>query len=936
MLTISKPLSAGQVHRYHAEEFANASANYYTEADRIHGQWHGRLAADWGLSGAVDEHAFAELAEGRHPTTGEELVRHQPSRTYVNERGRSITTREHRAGWDATFSAPKSVSLTALVGGDDRVREAHRESVTVALNELERYVQARIGGSNPAETTGRWAAARFEHDSARPVNGYAAPQLHTHVVIFNVTDTKEHGTRSLQPRELYRSQRFATAVYRSELATRLQALGYDIERDAIGQFEIKGYSREYLDASSPRRQQIKEGLEQSGHRGLEAAEIVAHRSREAKLDASHTDMQRRHRELADAHGNQPAHVVESAHEHERRLGEGRQHTHTQHAATAVTYATDRNIEREAVVDERSILRDALRRSLGESTVESVKIEFENRVNQGELVSIQQPADSPARAFTTPGMRALEEETIQAMREGRGKYERLASEKTVGHLAAAHPELSDSQRAAVEHLAASRDQVMALEGVAGAGKTTTLAAVRDVAERQGYAVEGLAPTSRAAQQLGEAGITSGTLQRHLARSESPDVHQAHLYVLDESSLASTLQMHEFLQRVAADDRILLVGDTRQHQAVEAGKPYQQLQEAGLDIARLDDVVRQKDPALKAVVEQLSRGEVAAALRQLDSQGRIQEIPDHDERLRAVTREYLKDSDRTLVVSPDNRSRAELNRAIHGARQTTGQVAKDEHQVRVLVPRQDVTGADRQWAEQYQSGDVVRYTTGSRVIEFDRGEYATVKSVSPQTNRLLVARVTGEEVTYDPRRLQGVTIYKEADRAFAVGDRVQATAPDRERRVANRELGTVEAITATDGGRTLTLKLDSGRTATYDLNSPSSRLHLDHGYAVTSHSSQGLTADRVILHVDTDRAGESLVNRRLAYVAISRGRHDAQIYTNDKTQLGPALSRDISHRSALEPALEPALPMSPTPHAARRRVEQSVTQSQSVHHGMGIGR
>jgi conjugative relaxase-like TrwC/TraI family protein len=912
MLTISKPLSAGQVHRYHAEEFANASANYYTEADRIHGQWHGRLADDWGLSGAVDEHAFAQLAEGRHPTTGEELVRHQPSRTYVNERGRSITTREHRAGWDATFSAPKSVSLTALVGGDDRVREAHRESVTVALNELERYVQARIGGSNPAETTGRWAAARFEHDSARPVNGYAAPQLHTHVVIFNVTDTEEHGTRSLQPRELYRSQRFATAVYRSELATRLQALGYEIERDAIGQFEIKGYSREYLDASSPRRQQIKERLEQSGHRGLEAAEIVAHWSREAKLDASHTDMQRRHRDLAEAHGNQPAHVVESAHEHERQLGEGRQHTHAQHAATAVTYATDRNIEREAVVDERLILRDALRRSLGESTVESVRIEFENRVSQGDLVSIQQPADSPARAFTTPGMRALEEETIQAMREGRGKYERLAGEETVGHIAAARPTLSDSQRAAVEQLAASRDQVMALEGVAGAGKTTTLAAVRDAAQREGYLVEGLAPTSRAAQQLADAGLESGTLQRFLARGQvvvdgQPSLGalpatetRPHLYVLDESSLASTRQMHDFLERLGDRDRVLLVGDTRQHQAVEAGKPYQQLQEAGLDLARLDDVIRQKDPALKAVVEQLSRGEVAAALRQLDAQGRVHEIPDHDARLRAVTAEYLKDSSKTLVVSPDNRSRAELNQAIHEARQTASQVAKDEHQVRVLVPRQDVTGADRQWAEQYQHGDVVRYTTGSRAIGLDRREYATVQSVTPDTNRLTVARATGEEVTYDPRRLQGVTIYREADRVFAVGDRVQATAPDRERRVANRELGTVESITATDGGRTLTLKLDSGRTATYDLNSPSSRLHLDHGYAVTSHSSQGLTADRVILHVDTDRAGESLVNRRLAYVAISRGRYDAHVYTNDKAHLAYAIDRDVSHRAALEPA------------------------------------
>ena len=136
---------------------------------------------------------------------------------------------EHRAGWDATFSAPKSVSLTALVGGDERVREAHRESVHVALDELEHYTQARIGGNHPAETTGKFVAAKFEHDTARPVDGYAAPQLHTHVVIFNMTERDDGETRALQERGLFQSQQFATAIYQSELTYRLRNLGYEIE-----------------------------------------------------------------------------------------------------------------------------------------------------------------------------------------------------------------------------------------------------------------------------------------------------------------------------------------------------------------------------------------------------------------------------------------------------------------------------------------------------------------------------------------------------------------------------------------------------------------------------------------------------------------------------------------------------------------------------------
>jgi len=197
MLTISNPLSASQAQAYHAEEFGNARENYYTEADQIRGEWHGRLAKQWGLDGEVSEEHFQRLTEGRHPISGKQLVRHKAAREYVNESGQKTRTMEHRAAWDATFSAPKSVSLTALVGGDERLREAHEKSVAVALDELERYVQARIGGNLPAETTGKWAAAQFEHDSARPVDGYAAPQLHTHAVFFNLTETEEVTMRVL-------------------------------------------------------------------------------------------------------------------------------------------------------------------------------------------------------------------------------------------------------------------------------------------------------------------------------------------------------------------------------------------------------------------------------------------------------------------------------------------------------------------------------------------------------------------------------------------------------------------------------------------------------------------------------------------------------------------------------------------------------------------
>jgi conjugative relaxase-like TrwC/TraI family protein len=877
MLTISRPLSAGQARRYHQEEFQNARENYYSEGDVIRGVWHGQLADRWGLIGEVREEHFERLAEGQHPITGEQLVRHQTARETKNARAETVTTMEHRAGWDATFSAPKSVSITALVGRDDRVREAHRDSVRVALNELEPYVQARLGGNRRPETTGNFVGALFEHDSARPVNGYAAPQLHTHAVVFNLTETADGTVRPLQPRELYRTQQYATAVYRSELAARLTALGYDIERGPSGQPEIAGYSREYLDASSPRRQQIEAYLAETERAGAAAAQIAAHQTRESKLDVPHEEMQNRHQRLAEEHGNQPTRVVEAAERHRAHQVEHAREP-ADVARSAVNFARDRNLEREAVVEERAILRDALQRSLGEARIEDIKPEVNRRVERGEFIAAEHESDTPGRSFTTPAMMQLEQETIDpdACRSGSALRARDRAH-TRGH----RPRLRPSQSKPAH---------------CGPGDS--------LQPRPGHRARG----RRRHRQ--DHGACRGSRCRR-ARG---------LYVLDESSLVSTKQMHAFLERLGPDDRVLLVGDVRQHEAVDAGRPYRQLQESGISTAHLDEIVRQRDPELNAVVEQLSRGEVHDAVGRLDRQGRVQEIGPREDRMAAIANEYVKDPHATLVVSPDNQSRQELNDVIHRAMQREGHVDREEHRTPMLVPRQEITGADRQWAERYEEGDVVRYSRGSKTLGIEPGDYARVEHVDAKANQLTVKTDDDRRFSYDARRLQGVTLYREAERAFAAGDRVQMTAPDRERGVPNRELGTVERVHT--NGR-MEVRWDSGRTSSFE---PHERRHPDYGYAVTSHSSQGQTAGRVLVHVDTDRASEKLVNQRLAYVAVSRGQYDARIYTDDKAKLARVLGRDVSHRSALERTTE---------HVSRQSAAQETARSESTGRTMAVG-
>jgi conjugative relaxase-like TrwC/TraI family protein len=885
MLTISKPLSAGQARAYHAKEFTNSRENYYSKG-AIVGQWHGRLAQSFGLVGDVDQAQFQRLAEGQHPQTGEQLIRIVTAKTYVNARGETVTQMPHRAGWDATFSAPKSVSLVALVGGDDRVREAHRQSVTVALDALEYYAQARLGGLHLPETTRQWAAATFEHDSARPVNGYSAPQLHTHAVIFNMTRTSLDHMRSIQPRELYKSQAFATAAYRTELARRLRALGYEIERGKSAQPEIKGFTKEYLEASSPRRKEIQEYLLAHGRHGADAAQIAAHQTRDPKVELSRDDVQRQHQAMASAHGHQPQQAVAAA----LRQGQVLLVELPNAVKDAVQYAKDRGMERSAVVQDRDVMTDAMKRAMGDITVGAVRREFERRVDVGEFLARRAERGAAARSYTTPEMVALEQATLDRMWKGQRQLEPMVTDAIRSTVPDAL--LSAMQRAAVDQILASRDQVTALEGIAGSGKNVVVAAVRDAAERAGYDVQGVAPTSRAAAHLAEAGMPTQTLQRLLARPDDPSVPRyPQLVILDESSLASTRLMKEFLDRQRPGDRVLLVGDAAQHQSVDAGKSYEQLQDAGMQTARLHEIVRQPDSAMKNVVSQLARGEVRTALVQLSHMGKVHAIPDRLERLQAVAADFVAKPAGTLVVAPDNQSREEINAVIHQALQAKRTVEPDHQPTRVLVVRNEMTGTDRRYADRYDVGDVIRYTKGSTKIGIAAGEYATVTATDRATNQLTVTLERGDTLTYDPERLHGVSVYHEQERSFAPGDRMQFTAPSRELHVANRQLGTLRAI----AGGEMTLVLDAGRTLRFQV---ADHPHVDYGYAVTSHSSQGLTADRVIVHVDGERSAEAIVNQRLAYVAISRGRYDVQIYTDNTTRLGLNLTRDVSHRAAIE--------------------------------------
>ncbi|MBO0783187.1 MAG: relaxase domain-containing protein, partial [Ktedonobacteraceae bacterium] len=635
MLTISKPLGSAQALNYFEEQYTNTKENYYTQSDSIEGRWFGKLAGEFGLKGEISRDQMSRLVEGQDTQTGRQLIKHVRPYTCTNKFGEKVTTRGHRAGWDLTFSAPKTISLAALVGGDERLKEAHRRAVEVALSEIEKDIQARMGGNNPAVTTGKMLAALFEHDTSRPdKNGFAAAQLHTHCLTFNLTRLEDAKWRALQPAELFAGQQYATSIYRTVLAELAQKLGYEIEIDhKTGAPEIPGFSQAYLDAHSQRSKELRQeaqemkarlnasGIQVKEGAGLRQAAATANR-RSKKFNKA--KMLERHQELDRQHDNQARNAVDRARargpiEHSKEEIDKR-------AKEAVTFGRDHVLEREAVADRRDLIKHSLRRNMGLTTYAAVKEEIARREQSGEIIRIERKNEIPY--ITSQYMLDLERSLIEKMKEGKGTQPAVIEagkvkqeiQRIAGDLGI---ELNESQKKAIEEILTNRDQIAGLHGKAGTGKTTVLGVIKIAFEKAGYEVSGFAPTTRAAALLSGANIQSMTLQMFLHSQENgPKGPQA--FILDESSLTGSENMRDFFNRLRPQDRVLLVGDDRQHQSISAGAPFEQLQGEGMSSARLEKIIRQKEKGLLEAVENISNKKIKEGVKLLIGQGRVTEI------------------------------------------------------------------------------------------------------------------------------------------------------------------------------------------------------------------------------------------------------------------------------------------------------------------------
>ena len=917
---------------------------YYSRNDPEHleaSAWAGKGAEALGLSGPVDPGIFKDILEGTVPDgSGRRLGR--------PEKDGSIS---HRPGRDLTFSAPKSVSLVAMLGGDAAVVAAHDAAVKRTLAWLEATtIQTRM--KDPE--TGRLAhmggqkmvAATFRHDTSRNLD----PQLHTHAVVANMVQGDDGKWRTMSNELLYKRKMLTGMVYRSELARGLEEQGYRVEKThADGRFEIAGVSRAVIEAFSTRRAEIEAAMHERGlgdpgsnpHLAARAALMTRAQKRDVDKEVLHESWREQAAALgfsadkvSDAARDRRAmesYALEQATEPSRegeaagsRDGEKARSDamspDQDPAVRAVFWATAHLSEREAVFARSDLLAAALAWKPGAVSVEDAGTAIDILQKDGRLHAA--PRFLGGDGMTTDTALADERETIGLMRHGRDKGEVLMRRRKVRQLLHKGP-LTDGQKEAVTMILSSKDRVVGVQGYAGTGKTTMLNRARALSEKNGYRMLGLAPSASAVKTLSaEAGIESETLQRFLARNAgvaegrlsrtgARDMRNAFsktVLVVDEGSLASTVQARDLL-RIAKTlhiQRVVLVGDEKQLDAVDAGKPFAQLQRAGMQTAVMDEILRQRDPALKEAVEASLAGDVRKAFEKLGSS--VAEVK-ADNIAGAVAARWLRlspeERENTGVMAPSHALRGAINGHIRERLAREGTIQGPAFQGERLVSH-GYTRAEKALAANYAPGDVVAFHRPYKRLRVEKGDERRVVGVDHRSSTVMLEGRGGQTLPWKPGQVAGRNGGTEVYRAEAIelraGDRVRWTRNDKGLGLVNSR--TAEAVSA--GQDRVSFRLEDGRTLALSRNDLQLG-HLDHAWASTVHAFQGRTVDNVIAAMEADHP--HLTTQKSFYVEISRARDRAELVTDDAERLRERLETATGERiSALE-GIAPAMREAP---------------------------
>lgn len=902
-----------------AASYYEDSADDYYSKEGDASEWQGKGAEALGLDGNVSSERFRELLAGEIKP-GAEIIRSDTRKDS-----------QSRIGIDLTFSAPKSVSLQALVAGDGAIIRAHDRAVARAVEAAEQRAQARkkVDGKSMVENTGNLVVAKFRHETSRERD----PQLHTHAVVLNMTQRSDGQWRALKNDEIIKMTKYLGAVYRAELASELTKLGYNVRHERDGMFELAHISRQQLEAFSQRSAQIEERLAAKGLTRETASpaekQQATMESRARKVaterEAVFKDWQDRAKDLRIDFDRRDWAGKSSAGPETSKHSTPQEFAADVAARRSVRWAVNHITERQSVMTERALLDTAIKHAVGSARLQDIEAEVKRLTERGYLVresALYRPAENagnePGKTreawvaelidkgvdtriakervavaigrgslieteprYTTQTALEREQAVLRVEREGRGALPPIISiEAARTHLQ--DTSLNGGQRSAAELIVTTDNRVIGVQGYAGTGKSHMLDTAKGMIEQQGYEVRALAPYGSQVKALRELGVEANTLASFL-KAQDKRIDSRTVLVIDEAGVVPARQMDQVLKIAEkAGARVVLMGDTAQTKAIEAGRPFDQLQAAGMATAKMDEIQRQKDPQLKAAVEHAAKGETKASLDKISS---IVEIEQAGDRRAAIAADYMKltpvEREKSIIVSGTNEARREINQLVREGLATAGKGIQFD-----TLIRRDTTQAERRFSKYYRVGDVIQPERDYPKSGLKRGELYKIEDTGPG-NRLVVTSDKGERLSINPMQHTKLSVYQPERAELAPGDKVRITRNDARLDVANGDRFTVERVTPGEvtlrgGNRSIKLQTDKP-------------LHVDYAYATTVHSSQGLTANRVLIDAQT----KSLTTAKdVYYVAISRARNEARIYTDSVRDLPKAIARENVKLAALD--------------------------------------